>query len=86
VSPATLRLTKLLGFRYDENRDGYVLRLVGNRFGPVLRNRPPVDSAAAQMEWSESMDALAARRRNSAGRFARDPHRASRAERDVINR
>jgi len=39
-----------------------VLRLVGNRFGPVLRSRPPIDSAAAQIEWSESMDRLAERR------------------------
>ena len=86
MSPATLRLTKLFGFRYDQNRDAHVLRLVGNRFGPVLRSRPPIDSAAAQMEWADSMDALSARRRKSTGRFARDPQRASGAERDVINR
>jgi hypothetical protein len=61
-----------------------VLRLVGNRFGPVLRNRPPIDSAAAQMEWSESMDELAARRRP--GRFARGPQREADAQRDLLNR
>jgi hypothetical protein len=59
-----------------------VLRLVGNRFGPVLRNRPPIDSAAAQMEWTDSMDELAARR--SGGRFVRDPHRAESAARDTL--
>jgi hypothetical protein len=55
VSTGTLRAARVLGFRYDEGRDAYVLRLVGNRFGPVLRSRPPVDSVAAQMHWSESM-------------------------------
>ena len=57
--------------------------MVGNRFGPVLRNKPPVDSAAAQMEWSESMDALAARRRS--GRFEKDPQDAQSAPRDVAH-
>ena len=72
----------MLGFRYDENRDANVLRLVGNRLGPVLRSRPPVDSAAAQIEWSGSMDELASRRR----RFAREAHGAQGAERDVVKR
>ena len=57
---------------------------MGNRFGPVLRNRPPVDSAAAQMEWSESMDELASLRKP--GRFARDPQGAESAPRDVLPR
>jgi hypothetical protein len=61
-----------------------VLRLVGNRFGPVLRDRPPIDSAGTQMEWSESMDELAARRRT--GRFKREPQRAADAQRDLLNR
>ncbi len=61
-----------------------MLRVVGNRFGPVLRNRPPIDSAAAQMEWSESMDELATRRRS--GRFAREPQREADAQRDLLNR
>jgi hypothetical protein len=52
--------------------------------GPVLRSRPPVDSAAAQMEWSESMDELAARRKS--GRFVSDPQAADAAQRDVLNR
>lgn len=72
------------GFRYDENRDAYVLRVVGNRFGPVLRSRPPVDSAAAQIEWSESMDELAAVRRG--GRFTREPQDADHVQRDVLHR
>jgi hypothetical protein len=48
----------------------------------VLRNRPPIDSAAAQIEWSDSMDALAARRRT--GRFARDPEPAGDTSPDLI--
>jgi hypothetical protein len=65
VRPLTLRVARLCGFRYDEGRDAYILRLVGNRVGPVLRSQPPVDSAAAQIEWSESMDRLADRRKHS---------------------
>jgi len=61
-----------------------VLRLVGNRFGPVLRTCPPIDSVAAQMEWSESMDELAEHR--GTGRFAREPQRAADAQRDRLNR
>ena len=61
-----------------------MLRLVGNRFGPVLRNRPPIDSAAAQMEWSESMDELAERRRG--GRFVREPKRPADTQRNLLNR
>jgi hypothetical protein len=66
VRPGTLRVARICGFRYDEGRDAYVLRLVGNRVGPVLRSRPPVDSAHAQIEWSESMDRLADRRKRDA--------------------
>ena len=61
-----------------------MLRLVGNRFGPVLRSRPPIDSAAAQMEWSESMDELAAVRKTR--RFVSDPQDAESAQRDVLPR
>jgi len=61
VGPTALRVARVCGFRYDEGRDAYVLRLVGNRFGPVLRSHPPVDSAQAEIEWSESMDELAER-------------------------
>jgi len=60
-----------------------VLRLVGSRIGPVLRNRPPIDSAAAQIEWSGSMDELAALRKPT-GRFMRDPDRAGQASQDLI--
>jgi hypothetical protein len=74
----------VFGFRYDENRDAHVLRLVGNRFGPVLRNRPPIDSVAAQMEWSESMVEQAERR--PSGRFARERQRAADAQRDLLKR
>ena len=62
VGPTALRIARICGFRYDEGRDAYILRLVGNRIGPVLRSGPPVDSAQAQIQWSESMDELAARK------------------------
>jgi hypothetical protein len=62
VGARGLRIARICGFRYDEGRDAYVLRAVGNRVGPVLRSHPPVDSAQAQIEWSESMDELAARK------------------------
>jgi hypothetical protein len=29
------------GFRYSSTRDAYVLRGIGNRFGPVLQTRQP---------------------------------------------
>ncbi|MBN1529513.1 MAG: hypothetical protein JW895_10665 [Thermoleophilaceae bacterium] len=38
VPPWTLRAMKPL-FAYNHNRDAYILRGVGKRFGPVLRNR-----------------------------------------------
>ena len=60
-----------------------MLRLVGKRFGPVLRNRPPIDSAAAQIEWDYEMDGLA---RRPTGRFARDPQHADEPARDVVER
>ena len=66
VGPAALRVARICGFRYDEGRDAYVLRLVGNRIGPVLRSHPPVDSAQEQIEWSESMDELAERQTKTA--------------------
>jgi len=72
----------VLGFRYDLNRDAYVLRGVGNRFGPVLRTSPPVDSAAESLEWSEAMDELAARRRT--GRFSRESRRSARTRGNVV--
>ena len=71
VSKGTLRFARVCGFRYDDQRDAYVLRGVGNRFGPVLRSRPPVDSMAAQMEWSETMDELAERRKSAAATASR---------------
>lgn len=37
VSPRTVRLLKLIGFRYSTTRDAYVLRVVGRRFGPVYQ-------------------------------------------------
>ena len=48
----------------------------------MLRTRPPIDSAAAQMEWSESMDELADRRRT--GRFTPEPE--ADAQQDLLKR
>jgi len=39
VTSRTLRLARLAGFRHDPVRGAYVLRGIGNRFGPVLRDR-----------------------------------------------
>jgi hypothetical protein len=40
IRPATLVVLRPL-FRYSAGRDAYVLRIVGNRFGPVLEVAPP---------------------------------------------
>jgi hypothetical protein len=37
VSVRRARLLPLLGFRYSTTRDAYVLRSIGNRFGPVYQ-------------------------------------------------
>jgi hypothetical protein len=50
----------------------------------VLRSRPPIDSAAAQIEWSESMDRLAERQRS--GRVVREPEPAQPVEQDLLER
>ena len=44
IRPSTLVVLRPL-FRYSAGRDAYVLRVVGNRFGPVLEVAPP-DMAA----------------------------------------
>jgi hypothetical protein len=62
-----------------------VLRVVGNHVGPVLRTGPPVDRVAAQMQWYESMDELATRKRPT-GRFVREPSGAESASQDLLNR
>jgi hypothetical protein len=40
ISPRTLPIARLAGFRYCGQREAYVLRLVGDRFGPVLKTTP----------------------------------------------
>ena len=40
ISRRTLPIARLAGFRYCKQRDAYVLRLVGDRFGPVLKTPP----------------------------------------------
>jgi hypothetical protein len=37
VRPDRTWLLRLLGFRYSTTRDAWVLRVVGNRIGPVYR-------------------------------------------------
>ena len=37
VSPGQARVLRFVGFRYDAFREAYVLRVIGKRFGPVLR-------------------------------------------------
>lgn len=57
VRPTTLRLARVFGFRHDPTRNAYVLRLVGNRTGPVLRSEDSPDAAAAAIGWSPQPDA-----------------------------
>jgi hypothetical protein len=40
IRPSTLVVLRPL-FRYSAGRDAYVLRIVGNRFGPVLEVASP---------------------------------------------
>lgn len=40
ISSRTMVIARLAGFRYSRHREAYVLRLVGNRFGPVLKTIP----------------------------------------------
>ena len=61
-----------------------MLRLVGRRFGPVLRTEP-YDNAAQSMEWPEEMQRqedrrVAPPRRSS--RFKRDPERSPASPRE----
>jgi hypothetical protein len=41
ISARQSRALRLVGFRYSISRDAYVLRIVGNRFGPVFQVRRP---------------------------------------------
>jgi hypothetical protein len=87
VRPATLRLARILGFRYDRGRHAYVLRLIGGRFGPVLRTTPPVDSAAAAIEWPAEMQEREQRRqaeRRTTGRFTREEQRTEAERRESL--
>lgn len=40
ISSRTMVIARRSGFRYSRHRQAYVLRLVGNRFGPVLKTTP----------------------------------------------
>ena len=39
ISSRKARALRLLGFRYSASRDAYVLRIIGNPFGPVYKVR-----------------------------------------------
>ena len=39
VSARSLPWLRLVGFRYDYIHDAYVLLLIGERWGPVIRDR-----------------------------------------------
>ena len=52
MGSTALRMARLFGFRRDAHRDAYVLRLVGNWVGPVLRADDASDAAATAMGWS----------------------------------
>lgn len=45
ISPRRVWILKLLGFRHSLGRDAYVLRLIGNRFGPVFKVASTPDAA-----------------------------------------
>jgi len=83
VQPATLRVARTLGSRYDDARDAYVLRGVGNHVGPVLRTGRGRNNAAAQQQWDDSMSKLATGQRRT-GRFAREPRDAESASQDLL--
>jgi hypothetical protein len=84
VHPATLRVARVFGFRYDKLREAYVLRLVGNHVGPVIRTGQPVDRVAAQMQWYDSMDKMADPPHRT-GRFVREPKSVESASQDLLN-
>ena len=61
-----------------------MLRLVGRRFGPVLRTEPH-DSAGKAMEWSEELrreEALRTPARRRTGRFSRERERSATERRE----
>jgi len=39
-SRRAIAILRRVGFRYDYARDAYVLVVIGDRWGPVLRERP----------------------------------------------
>jgi hypothetical protein len=48
VRPSREWLLKGLGFRYSTTREAYVLRVIGNRYGPVYRVvRTPAQNSGA---------------------------------------
>jgi hypothetical protein len=48
ISPHRARLIRMTGgFRYSLGRDAYVLRFVGNRFGPVYKIESAGTAASA---------------------------------------
>lgn len=50
ISTSRARWLTRLGFRYSLSRDAYVLRIVGNRFGPVYQIAPTPRPKAPESE------------------------------------
>ena len=59
VSPRALKLLSPL-FAYNHNRDAYILRGVGKRFGPVLRSSE-VRTRTGRFDREQAVDELAKR-------------------------
>jgi hypothetical protein len=56
ISVRKARLLPLLGFRYSTTRDAYVLRVVGNHFGPVYQiNAAPRPAPVAEPAQSDEL-------------------------------
>jgi hypothetical protein len=60
ISAARAQWLRIAGFRYSAGRDAYVLRAIGNHYGPVFKveHRPP---GAANDESSTDDHSLAMR-------------------------
>ena len=63
ISVKRARLLPLLGFRYSTTRDAYVLRVIGNRIGPVYQVQARADGAAAGSANEDRATAEAPRER-----------------------
>ena len=63
IRPATLAVLRPL-FRYSAGRDAYVLRIVGNRFGPGARSGPAGPAGVVE-RWAPRRRPVVARARQA---------------------